>query len=184
MLQFNFTPFPVLNTNRLILRKLLPADADDILAMRSIPEVMQYIGRPLMQTQQEALELIEKITNGIDQNEGINWGMELKTQPGIIGIISFWRTEPHNHRAEVGYMLHPDFHRQGFTQEALKAMLDYGFNTMQLHSAEARTDPRNMASRSLLEKNGFVQEGWLKDNYFFEGTYSDTVIYSLLTPIR
>ena len=63
MLQFNFTPFPVLNTNRLILRKLLPSDADNILAMRSIPEVMQYIGRPLMQTQQEALELIEKITS-------------------------------------------------------------------------------------------------------------------------
>ncbi|HEY9362570.1 MAG TPA: GNAT family protein, partial [Chitinophagaceae bacterium] len=79
-----------------------------------------------------------------------------------------------------GYSLLPDHQRKGIMQEALKAVLDFGFNVLQLHSLEANASPENEASLKLLEKNNFIREGYFKENYFFEGRFSDTVTYSLL----
>ncbi len=66
--------------------------------------------------------------------------------------------------------------------EALKAVLDYGFNTMGLHSVEAIASPLNNASIKILERNGFVREAYFKENFLWEGQYLDSVVYSLLAP--
>ena len=75
MLDINFLPFPVLKTERLLLRQVNTSDADTILALRSNDEVMKYIPRPYLKSREDALELIamfdDKIENGID----INWGI-------------------------------------------------------------------------------------------------------------
>ena len=68
--------------------------------------------------------------------------------------------------------------------EALKAVLHYGFYTMKLHSVEANIDPENATSKKLLERNGFIREAYYKENYFFEGKFIDSAIYSLLTPVE
>jgi ribosomal-protein-alanine N-acetyltransferase len=69
-------------------------------------------------------------------------------------------------------------------QEAVMAVMEYGFQTMRLHSVEANINPANRTSRKLLVKNSFVQEGFFKENYYFNGKFLDSVIYSLLTPLR
>jgi ribosomal-protein-alanine N-acetyltransferase len=84
-------------------------------------------------------------------------------------------------RAEVGYMLHPDFRKKGIMQEALTAIIEYGFTQMNLHSIEAVIDPRNKASETILVRNNFVKEAHFKENYFFDGAYLDSAHYSLLT---
>ena len=85
-----------------------------------------------------------------------------------------------HYRAEIGYLLHPDYQQKGIMDEALKAVIKYGFETMQLHSIEANVNPANAASMKLLEKNGFVKEAYFKENYFYNGQFLDSVIYSLL----
>ena len=180
MLAINFTPFPNLETKRLLLRRVDKNDVNEIFALRSNPETMKYVPRPLAKTTEEALEHIAIIDAKIDSNEGINWAITIKGNPKFIGIIGHYRIKPEHFRAEIGYMLLPEFHGQGIITEAIAKVVDYGFNTMQLHSIEAIIDPDNIASATVLEKNNFVKEAHLKENEFYDGRFLDTVIYSLI----
>ncbi|MGV3696795.1 GNAT family N-acetyltransferase [Flavobacterium sp.] len=180
MLEINFHPFQNLETERLFLRRLTKDDADEIFALRSNPEIMQYIPRPLAKSKEEALEHIAMIEDKIVNNTGINWGITLKGNSKVIGIIGIFQIYPENHRAEIGYMIFPDQFGKGYTTEAIKAVLEYGFDQMNLHSIEAIIDPGNIASERVLQKNGFVKEAHILENGLWNGKFFDTVIYSLL----
>lgn len=180
MLTINFSPFPNLETERLLLRRVDANDINEIFALRSNPETMKYIPRPLVKTDEDALEHIAMIDSKIDSNEGINWAITLKDNPKLIGVIGHYRIKPENYRAELGYMLLPEYHGKGIVSEAVKEAVKYGFQVMKLNSLEAIIDPDNHASAKVLEKNGFVKEAHLKEYEFFEGRFLDTVIYSIL----
>jgi ribosomal-protein-alanine N-acetyltransferase len=180
MLTINFSPFPNLETERLLLRRVNSNDVKEILALRSNPDTMKYIPRPLLKTDEDALEHITMIDSKIDSNEGINWAITLKDNPKLIGIIGHYRIKPENYRAELGYMLLPEYHGKGIISEAVKEAVNYGFNAMKLHSLEAVIDPENYASAKVLEKNGFVKEAHFIDYEFFEGRFLDSVIYSII----
>jgi ribosomal-protein-alanine N-acetyltransferase len=180
-LQFN--PFPVLYTERLVLREITAADVNELLELRSDKNVMAYIGRPLAQSVADAMELIQKITDGIKNNESITWAISLTNDPALIGTIGFWRIDQPNYRAEIGYLLHPLQQKKGLMQEAMVATLQYGFSAMSLHSVEAHINPANEASKNILLKNYFVQEAYFKENYFFNGRFLDSAVYSLLAPL-
>ena len=180
MLTINFHPFQNLETERLLLRRLNPNDVAEVFAMRSNPEVMLYIPRPLAQTKEEALAHITLIDEKIENNTGINWGITVKGEDTIMGIIGHYRIQPENHRAEIGYMSLPEYNGKGYISEAIKAVVTYGFEQMNLHSIEAVIDPGNVASEKVLLKNGFVKEAHILENELWEGKFWDTVIYSLL----
>jgi ribosomal-protein-alanine N-acetyltransferase len=80
----------------------------------------------------------------------------------------------------VGYMLFPKYNGRGIVSEALQKVVDYGFNDMKLHSIEAILDPENKGSERVLLKNGFVKEGHLLENEYYEGRFLDSMIYSKL----
>lgn len=180
MLEINFTPFPNLETERLLLRRVSKNDVNEVFALRSDAETMKYVPRPLVTTQNEALEHIALIDSKIESNEGINWAITLKGSPKLIGIIGHYRIKPEHYRSEIGYMILPEFQGKGIVTEAVKAVVEYGFNEMHLHSIEAIIDPENTASAMVLEKNNFIKEAHLKENEFYDGRFLDTVIYSLL----
>jgi len=182
MLTLQFSPFPQLETERLLLKQIGPEHAPALFEMRSNPEVMQYIDRPLAQTVNDAMALIQIIMDMQGKNEGITWGIFTKDASPLRGTIGFWRIEKQNYRAEIGYMIHPSLQGKGLMQEAIAAVLQHGFNTMKLHSVEANIKPNNTASKKLLERNGFVQEGYFRENYYFNGVFSDSAIFSLLAP--
>jgi ribosomal-protein-alanine N-acetyltransferase len=180
MISYSFTPFPELETSRLRLRQVGEYDWPEILKLRGNPETMQYIPRPLVTTPQEAIDHIKTIQDKIRTNSGINWAITLKEEDRLLGVIGHYRLQPENFRSEIGYMLLPEAQGQGIASEAIKAILIYGFESMQLHSIEAIIDPENRSSERVLQKIGFVKEGHLKENEFFNGRFWDTVIYSLL----
>ncbi|MFV8327424.1 GNAT family N-acetyltransferase [Flavobacterium sp. ZS1P14] len=180
MLTINFNPFPNLETERLVLRRIDVNDVNEIFTLRSNPETMKYIPRPLVKTTEDALDHIAMIDAKIENNEGINWGITLKDNPKLIGIIGHYRIKPENYRAEIGYMLLPEFNGKGIMPEAVKEVVNYGFTVMQLHSIEAILDPENFGSEKVLQKSGFVKEAYLKENEFYDGRFLDSVIYSIL----
>lgn len=180
MMVYSFSPFPNLKTKRLLLRQIKKSDVAEILALRSDSKTMEFIPRPLLHTTEDALEHIAMINDKIEKNEAINWAITLKESNKLIGIIGHYRIAAENHRVEIGYMLLPEYHGQGITTEAVEEVIKYGWNQMQLHSIEAIIDPLNYASAKVLEKNGFIKEGHLRENVFFNGRYLDSVIYSLL----
>lgn len=180
MLTINFHPFKTLETDRLLLRRIDENDFEEVIQLRGNPETMKYIPRPLVKTKEDALEHIKMIEDKIVNNTGINWGMTIKGNPKIIGIIGHYRIQPENHRSEIGYMSLPEYNGKGYMTEALKAILSYGFDEMNLHSIEAVIDPGNISSEKILLKNGFVKEAHILENELWEGKFWDTVIYSLL----
>ena len=183
MLTFNFNPFPNLETKRLLLRRVVKSDVDEIFFLRSNEEIMKYIPRPILKTPQDALKHITTIDATMNNNEGINWAITLKNSSKLIGIIGHYRIQPQNYRAEVGYILHPDYHGKGIVPEALKKVLEYGFMEMKLHSIEAVIAPDNAASEKVLLKSGFTKEAHFIENQFYEGRFLDTVIYSILNKL-
>lgn len=180
MLAVNFHPFHNLETERLLLRRVNNNDCKEILSLRSNPETMKYIPRPLLKNEEDALDHILMIETKIQNNEGINWAITLKGNPKLIGVIGHYRIQLENYRAEIGYMILPEFNGLGIVTEAVKEVVKYGFEIMKLHSIEAVIDPDNVASACVLKKNGFVKEAHLKENEFHDGRFYDSVIYSLL----
>lgn len=180
MLTFNFFPFPVLASDRLRFRRLHNNDVNEIYALRSNPETMKYIPRPLVTNNEEALAHIKLINNKIDENIDINWAITEKKNDKCIGIIGFYRTQPENYRTELGYMILPEYHNKGYASETVDTLLNYAFNTLNFHSIEAIINPKNIASERVLQKNGFIKEAHLIENQFYNGRFIDTVIYSLL----
>lgn len=181
MLEFNFTPFPVITTDRLLLRPTTPADVEMVFFLRSDAGVLEYIDREPAPTHEEALEFIKLITGNTSDNTGITWAICLSEAPAeMIGQVCFWRLDKQNHRAEIGYVLHPAYQGKGIMREAAAAVIKYGFTDMKLHSIEANINPGNLASKKLLEHNGFIREAYFRENYYFNGKFIDSEIYSLL----
>ena len=175
-----FTPFPVLETERLLLRQPSSEDSADVFIMRSDPEVMQYIPRPLAVTPDDAAALIQMINEFIEKGERINWAITPKSTGKVIGLIGYVNIKPEHRRAEVGYSLSKAWHRKGIMREALACVLKYGFEHMDLHSVEAITDAKNIASGSLLLAAGFVQEAFFKEDFYYNGEFRDSIHYGML----
>lgn len=179
-LQLDFSNFPVLHTERLDLVQLTMEDAEDLHVLRANANLMRYIPRKKSESVEDAIKLIEQSFELLKTGEFITWALKLKGEKRLIGTFGFYRIQKENHRGEVGYLLHSDFHGKGIADEALKCVLKFGFEKIGFHSIEAVTDPKNISSRKLLEKNNFIQEGNFKENCYFEGQYLDSVVYSLL----
>lgn len=181
MLQLNFTPFPELRTDRLLLRKLGATDVNEIFVLRSNEDVLRYLGKEPIKTTKEAMEFIDSVNKNIAENESVLWGITLQNDPFIvIGTICLWNLQKEHFRGEIGYVLHPGHWRKGIMKEAINCVCDYGFEKLGLHRIEALLSPENIASSSVLGRTGFVKEAHLRENLYFKGKFSDTVIYSKL----
>lgn len=175
-----FTPYPPIETKRLKMRKLTDDDAHDVFLMRSDPEVMRYIPRPLALTEEDALALIRMVNDFSDNNEKINWGIEWKATGQIIGTIGFVNIKPSHFRAEIGYALARDWHRKGIMSEALLATMKHGFEEFHFHSIEAIVDAENIASASLLISTGFRQEAFFKEDFYYNNNFRNSIHFGML----
>jgi [ribosomal protein S5]-alanine N-acetyltransferase len=182
MLLVRFSPFPSLSTDRLKLGRISDEDDAEMFFLRSDPEMLRYLDRDPATSIHEAREWIRTINAGIDNDQYIAWAIALKNDPKLIGTITLWNIKKEHYRAEIGYALHTKFQGRGIMQEAMTAVLDYGFNTLKLHSVEANVNPDNNRSIRLLENNGFVREAYHRENYYYNGRFLDSAIYSLINP--
>jgi [ribosomal protein S5]-alanine N-acetyltransferase len=158
MLHLNFTPFPVITTQRLVLRKLYVKDANEILILRSDKRVNEFIDRPPTINLNDAENFIKKIDEGIADNKSIYWAITLKDDDTLIGTICLWNISIEDNAAETGYELHPDFQGKGIMQEAILRVLDFGFDTMRLETITALSHPRNIKSIHVLLRNNFLSD--------------------------
>ncbi|MFT4414305.1 GNAT family N-acetyltransferase [Fredinandcohnia humi] len=172
--------FPILETERLLLKELKNEDAQDIFTCFSNKEVLQYYGQEPFTNIEQALELIAFFSKSYNERRGIRWGIQIKGSESIIGTIGFNAWAPKHKRAEVGYEIHPMYWRKGYAKEALKKIIEYGFHVLNLNRIGAVVFLENEASNQLLLKQGFKKEGILRDYMVQEGKSCNTIIYSLL----
>jgi len=142
--------------------------------------MLQFLDRDPAQSIDEARQWIRMINKGIDDNQYIAWAIALKNDPLLIGTIIFWNVKYEHYRAEIGYALHPLFQGRGLMKEAMTAVIHYGFDSLKLHSIEANVNPGNALSIRLLERSGFKREAYHRENYYYNGHFLDSAIYSLI----
>ncbi|MDQ2998838.1 MAG: GNAT family N-acetyltransferase [Chloroflexota bacterium] len=177
-----FAAFPVLETNRFLLRAATLDDVADIFRVMSDPQVTRYFGTLPMTTPAQAQERVQAIEQAFHEQNGVRWVIVNRASRQLIGSCGFWRLIKLHDRSEIGYELAPDWWGRGVMTEAVGAMLQFGFTRMRLHTVEAQIHPANSGSRRVLEKLGFVQEGYFRENFFdvVEACFTDTAVYSLL----
>ena len=155
-----------IETERLILKEIDESHVEDILKIRSNEVVNQFVKRIPPKTNYDALDFILTIKKRVQNNESLNWGISYKNQQNLIGTICLWKFSDDRTEAEVGYELLPEYHRKGLMSEAVTAVLNYGFNELNLHEILAFTNKFNENSKGLLLKYDFVlQEGRIDDGF-------------------
>ena len=148
--------FLVLETNSLLLRNISENDASQILYLRSNDIVTKFIERPKMNNLQEAKQFILDRINDTKNKKIFYWAITQKNKQELIGTICFWNFSEDRLTAEIGYDLNPEYFNKGIMSEAIKNVIDFGFNQLKLSSIEAFTQVKNNASIHLLEKNHFI----------------------------
>jgi len=172
--------FPVLETERLILREITAEDANAIFSCFSDERVTEHYGSEPFQNIEEAMTLIENFSVNFQEKRTIRWGIELKNNKELIGTLGFHAWARKHKKAEIGYEIHPDYWRKGYASEAIDKVIEYGFNMMDLTRIGAIIYVENKASYRLLEKLGFQREGILRKNMYQNGIAHDTYVYSKL----
>ena len=165
-MDFNFTPFPILETESLTLRELNLNDAKAIFGLRTNKEVNEFIDRKRLNNLSESRAFIDLISNLAATNKGVFWVLESKNNHQLIGTIGLRNFEDEENYAEIGYELDPCYHQRGFMSEAFEAILKFGFENLALKTIEAFTHQKNTASIALLKKQQFVLDPERRDEGF------------------
>jgi ribosomal-protein-alanine N-acetyltransferase len=155
MLTLNFTPFPTLETERLVLRKMEHKDAQVIFQLRSDESVNLYIDHKRSESIEGIEKFIARINHSIERNMEMFWCLELKSEKKVIGTFCLWNIDEDHSIGEIGYQILPEYQGIGLMQEAMNVVLDYFYKTMRLRTVEAFTMPDNVNSIKLLERNNF-----------------------------
>jgi ribosomal-protein-alanine N-acetyltransferase len=158
MINSCFIPFPTLRTDRLVLRRLGAQDKNEIFRLRTDDQVNKYLDRSRARSLDEAGAFIELIDNNLTSGRSIMWAITVKDDTNLVGTICFWNIADETAEAEIGFELLPDFQGKNIMQEALPAVIDYGFSKMHLAAILAGTHAENARSASLLTRNGFIKK--------------------------
>lgn len=175
-----FEEFPQLESERLIFRKFKEGDAVDIHLIRSNNQVMRYMDSPKHLTTTDSKKFIANNQEIYKKKDGIFWAIIEKETNELIGDFAYWKLNRKHNRGEIGYSLKPKFWGKGYMTETMMKLIDFGFRDLKLHSIEANINPGNETSKKVLLKAGFRKEAYFRENFFFEGRYLDSEIFSLL----
>lgn len=172
--------FPVIETERLVLRQVTNNDAEDMLKYLSDQTVMEYYGLEPFKSIDDAVEEILWYQSILEESTGIRWGITLKGQERVIGSCGFLNLAAQHYRSEIGFELSKDYWGQGIASEALEVVIKFGFEHLNLQRIQALIEPQNISSQKLVERKGFIKEGLLRNYEFTCGKFDDLYIYSLL----
>ena len=172
--------FPVIETERLILKPLAIDDSDSLLKIFSDPEVMRYWNTAPWTTIQDAIDFINESNDSMGRQESLILGVYLKSTGEMAGKCMLFSYNHESKRAEIGFGLGRSCWGKGYINEAGEALIKYGFDSLGLRRVEAEIDPNNQSSARALEKLGFSREGLLRQRWEVNGIVSDSAMYGRL----
>jgi RimJ/RimL family protein N-acetyltransferase len=160
------------------------SDVDDLLEYQSNPEIVRYIPWPPRTREQVISALENTIETGkfdlAEENDYLVLVWELKSNGKVIGQSNMALLSTTDKRANIGWVTHQSFQRQGYALEATHALMKYAFNNFPIHRIIADIDTRVPESAKLAEKLGMRLEGTFKDGEFFKGQWCDMWLYAIL----
>jgi len=180
--------FPVLCTERLLLREFTTEDIPGVFAIFSREIVNQWTETDTMHSMEEAETRVKSRMNLFKDRLGIRWAITpLESPQDVVGSCGFFSVRRGTQTVEIGYDLHPDYWNKGLMTEALRELVRFSFapgSMVPVHRMEALVIPENLPSIRVLEKLGFEREGRRREFGFWKGRYQDVDLYALLNPRR
>ena len=173
--------FPVLKTERLVLRESKLSDAEEYHALLSMPELSEFSNIPEFPTEKRSQRFVSWMSKLYYRGSGCAWIISKKNSKDILGAIRINEIHKKPSFGEVGYELNPKHWNQGLMSEAVSSVTEFGHNEFKLNRMEAWVIPGNAASESVLKKNGYEFEGTLRQRLYLRGKFSDINMYSHLT---
>lgn len=179
---FDFSYFPILETERLRLRQITHADAQAFVDLYGNPEVMRYlILDPPCDSIPAAIYTIDWVNGHYEQKHAARWGITLKGgDDTMIGTCGFHFWDRTHRRADIGYDLNQAYWGRGYITEATHTLVRWCFDNLDLHRIQADCTQGNIGSERVLEKVGFTLEGIWRENTFEHGRFVNIKQYGLL----
>ncbi len=174
--------YPI-ETDRLLLRPLIPSDAEAVQAYQGREDVCRYIPyepRTLAEVQ-DRLAQPDRVRSTLDEpGQALLLAVVRRADDVLVGdVMLAWTSEEHR-TGELGYVFNPDHQGNGYATEAGAALLRLGFDDLHLHRIVARVDARNSASAAVLRRLGMRQEAYLRENEWFKGEWTDEIDFAIL----
>lgn len=165
--------------------RLRPPRADDapaLFAVFSDPKAMRYWSSLPWQERGEAERYLQQMAQGFAERSLFQWAVADVGSDLLLGTCTLFHLDLANRRAELGYILHPQWWGQGLMRGALTQLISYAFGELHLHRLEADVDPRNQGSLNLLKRLGFRDEGLLRQRWRVGDEWQDSQLLGLLAP--
>lgn len=175
-----FSKIPTLETPRLLLRRIRPEDAKDMYDYAKRPEVTKYLTWFCHDSPAYTEEYLRYLQKSYKQGTFYDWGLELKESGRFIGTCGFTCIDEDHNFAEVGYVLHPEYHGQGLMTEALKEVIRFGFEVLCVERIEAKHMEGNERSAAVMKRCGMQYEGLLRRRMIIKNNYESIHLYSIL----
>ena len=172
---------PTLETERLTLRSLTSSDAASIQQAASAREIADtMISIPHPYPDGEAERYVARQRAQLEKGTAITFAVEQKPERRFSGVVEIREIDREHAQAEISFWLAPEAWGRGFTSEALQAVLRYGFEDVNLNRMYAYHMTRNPASGRVLKKNGFRQEGVLRQRVRKWDVFEDVALWAIL----
>ena len=175
------TRFPVLETERLRLRRFRLDDIDAMHAAFGSARAMRYWSTLPLKSRAETAKRVRGMMKIDVQDQWLRWAIARRRDDACIGMINYYARNEQSRRLELGWILVPRHHGKGYAREATRAVIRYCIDVLGTHRIEALIMPENAASIRLAESVGFKLEGGpLRDRWRRGEEYRSTLFYGLL----
>lgn len=170
-----------LTGRNIVLRKLTLADADSVTENVKDKEIIKWLlVVPYPYRKIDAVRFIRSRQNERRARKSFTFGISLKADKDVIGIIDLSDIDWDDKKAEIGYWIGKRFWGNGYMTEAINLMSRFGFRELKLNKIYARVFEGNIASMRALEKNNYRHEGILRDENYKYGRWIDEYYYGLI----
>jgi RimJ/RimL family protein N-acetyltransferase len=169
-------------TESIKLRLIEFSDLDSIHKLHSLPETDKYNALGIPNNIEETKSIVEPwiAENKMNNIKNYTFVIEHKENKEFIGLFGLKLGNPKYKRGEVWYKIHSDNWKKGYATEALKKVIEFGFETLKLHRIEAGCAVNNVGSIKVLEKAGMIREGRGRQVLPLLSGWSDNFEYSIL----
>ena len=171
---------PTLESPRLRLRPFAADDVREVYELYADRDAVRFGYAPTMAGIDDARRVIQETLELARARTLFHFGVADAEHDRIVGHATLFRWDREHRLAEIGYSIRRDRWGLGLGSEAVATLITFGFECLGLRRIEADADPRNAASIRLLEKLGFVREGYMRERWEIDGEIQDAVCFGLL----
>jgi len=171
-----FDRFPVLETDRFVLRRLTVADAPALFHMLRDDEIARFSGRPPLRRMSEAVELIRSVGLDFATRRSVRWAVSEHPQGPVLATVGLHHWDRYHRHIGIGFDVTRDRWGEGIASEAVGVAVDFALSELEVNRVEAEVMAENEACLKVLERQGFEREGRLIERMYHSGSFRDIVL--------